>query len=94
MAYFGKGEEEGARGFTLPSQDLGILGRAQKSRFWVFLQLAKRLCPLELYRHSVQGGAVGSKSYLMVVETHDAAMIRTLTSSVAAMYLAAGAVSP
>ena len=39
----------------------------------------------------MQGGGVGSKSYLMVVETHDAAMIWTLTSSVAAMYLAAGA---
>ena len=39
----------------------------------------------------MQGGAVGSKSYLMVVEIHDAAMIRTLTSPVAAMYLAAGA---
>ena len=37
------------------------------------------------------GGAVGSKSYLMVVEIHDAAMIRTLTSPIAAMYLAAGA---
>ena len=31
------------------------------------------------------------KSYLMVVETHDAAMIRTLTSPVAANRLAAGA---
>ena len=39
----------------------------------------------------MQGGAVGSKSYLMVVETHDAAVPRTLTSPVAAMYLAAGA---
>ena len=35
------------------------------------------------------GGAVGSKSYLMVVETHDAAMIWTLTSPVAANQLAA-----
>ena len=63
----------------------------RKSRFWVFQQLAKRLCPSELYRDSVQGGAVGWKSYLTAAETHDAAMIRTLASSVAAMYLAAGA---
>ena len=34
---------------------------------------------------------VGSKSYPTVVETHDAAVIRTLTSPVADMYLAAGA---
>ena len=39
----------------------------------------------------MQGGAVGSKSYLMVVEIHDAAVIRTLTSPVAANQLAAGA---
>ena len=39
----------------------------------------------------MHGGAVGSKSYLMVVEIHHAAMIRTLTSPVAANQLAAGA---
>ena len=39
----------------------------------------------------MQGGAVGSKSYLMVAEIHDAAIIRTLTSPVAAIQLAAGA---
>ena len=38
----------------------------------------------------MQGGAVGSKSYLTVVEIHHAAMIRTLTSPVAAIHLAAG----
>ena len=44
----------------------------RKSRFGVFQQLAKRLCPLELYRDSVQGGTVSLKSYCMVVETHRA----------------------
>ena len=39
----------------------------------------------------MQGGAVGSKSYLTLVEIHDAATIRTLTSPVAANQLAAGA---
>ena len=39
----------------------------------------------------MHGGAVGSKSYLTVVEIHHAAMIRTLTSPVAAIHLAAGA---
>ena len=39
----------------------------------------------------MQGGAVGSKSYLTAAEIHDAAMIRTLTSPVAANQLAAGA---
>ena len=34
---------------------------------------------------------VGSKSYLMVGKIHDAAVIRTLTSPVAANQLAAGA---
>ena len=59
-------------GFTLPSKDLGILG--PNIAIWGFsLTRAKRLCPLELYRDSVQGGAVGSKSCLAVVETHDAA---------------------
>ena len=37
----------------------------------------------------MHGGAVGSKSYLTVVEIHDAAVIRTLTSPVAANQLAA-----
>ena len=72
-------------------------GRARKLRFSVLLiiiMLARRLCPLELYRDSVQGGAVGSESYLMVVEIHDAAVIRTLTSLVAASRLAAGAFFP
>ena len=36
----------------------------RKSRFWVFRQLAKRLCPSELYRDSVQGGAAGLKKLL------------------------------
>ena len=35
-----------------------------------FQQLAKRLCPSELYRDSVPGGTVGLKSYCTVVETH------------------------
>ena len=39
----------------------------------------------------MQGGAVGSKSYLMVGEIHRATIIRTLTSPVAANQLAAGA---
>ena len=39
----------------------------------------------------MQGGAAGSKSYLMVVEIHDAAIIQTLTSPVAANQLAANA---
>ena len=38
--------------------------------FWVLLQLAKRLCPFKLYRDSVQGGMVDSKSYCTVVKTH------------------------
>ena len=38
----------------------------------------------------MQGDAIGSKSYLMVVKIHDAAMIPTLTSPVAANKLAAG----
>ena len=43
-----------------------------KSRFLLFQQLAKRLCSLELYRDSVQGGVVGLKSYCTVVEIHRA----------------------
>ena len=39
----------------------------------------------------MQGGAVGSKSYCTVVEIHGAAIIRTLTSPVAAIQLAANA---
>ena len=39
----------------------------------------------------MQGGAAGSKSHLTVVKLHDAAVIQTLTSPVADMYLAAGA---
>ena len=39
----------------------------------------------------MQGGAVGLKSYLTVVEIHRAAIIRALTSPVAANRLAAGA---
>ena len=42
-------------------------------------------------RSPVLGGAVVSKSYLPVVEIHDAAGIQTLTSLVAANQLAAGA---
>ena len=42
------------------------------SRLWVFQQLAKRLCPSESYRDSVQGGTVGLKSYCTVVEHHRA----------------------
>ena len=38
--------------------------------FWALLQLAKRLCPFKLYRDSVQGGMVDSKSYCTVVKTH------------------------
>ena len=38
--------------------------------FLVLLQLAKRLCPFKLYRDSVQGGMVDSKSYCAVVKTH------------------------
>ena len=44
----------------------------RKLRFWVFQQLAKRLCPSELYRDSVQGSTVGLKSYCTVVEIHRA----------------------
>ena len=51
---------------------------------FVFLELAKQFCPLELCRDFVEGDAVGSKSYLMVVKNHDAAAIWTLTSRVAA----------
>ena len=40
----------------------------------------------------MQGGAVGSKSYLMIGEIHRAAIIRTLTSPAAANQLAAGAI--
>ena len=39
----------------------------------------------------MQEGVLGSKSYLMVVEIHDAAVIWTLTNPVAAHQLAAGA---
>ena len=56
-----------------------------------FLKLAKQLCPLELCRDSVHVCAVDSKSYLMVVESHDAAMIWTLTRLVAANQLVGGA---
>ena len=38
--------------------------------FWVLLQLAKRLCPFKLYRNSVQGGMVDSKSYFTNAQTH------------------------
>ena len=38
--------------------------------FFVLLELAKRLCPFKLYRDSVQGGMVDSKSYFTVVKTH------------------------
>ena len=37
-----------------------------------FQQLAKRLCPSELSRDSMQGGTVGLKSYCTVVEIHRA----------------------
>ena len=40
------------------------------THFLVLLQLAKRLCPFKLYRDSVQGGMVDSKSYCTVVKTH------------------------
>ena len=36
---------------------------AQKSRFWVFLQLASKPSALEPHRDSVHGGGVGLKSY-------------------------------
>ena len=35
----------------------------QKSRFWVFLQLASKPSALEPHRDSVHGGGVGLKSY-------------------------------
>ena len=35
----------------------------QKSRFWVFLQLASKPIALEPHRDSVHGGGVGLKSY-------------------------------
>ena len=38
--------------------------------FLVLLQLAKRLCPFKLYRDSVQGDMVDSKSDCTVVKTH------------------------
>ena len=38
----------------------------------------------------MQWGAVGLKSYLMVVEIHDAAVLPTLTSPVVAKQLAVG----
>ena len=38
--------------------------------FFVLLQLAKRLCPFKLYRNSVQGGMVDSKSYCTNAKTH------------------------
>ena len=38
--------------------------------FLVLLQLAKRLCPFKLYRNSVQGGMVDSKSYFTNAKTH------------------------
>ena len=44
-------------------------------RYSFFQQLAKRLCPSELYLDSVQGGTVGLKSYCMVVESHRAGNI-------------------
>ena len=34
------------------------------------LELAKRLCPFKLYRDSVQGRMVDSKSYSTSVKTH------------------------
>ena len=42
----------------------------QMTHFWMLLELAKRLCPFKLYRDSVQGGMVDSKSYCAVVKTH------------------------
>ena len=36
--------------------------------FLALLQLAKRLCPFKLYRDSVPGGMVNSKSYFTVVK--------------------------
>ena len=38
--------------------------------FLILLELAKGLCPLKLYRDSVQGRMVDSKSYCAVVKTH------------------------
>ena len=38
--------------------------------FLVLLQLAKRLCPFKLYRNSVQGDVVNSKSYCTNAKTH------------------------
>ena len=46
--------------------------------------------PIRIVPRFCAGDVVGSKSYLMVVEIHDAAMIGTLTSSVDADQLAAG----
>ena len=40
------------------------------THFFVLLQLAKRLCPFKLYRNSVQGGTVDSKSYCINAKTH------------------------
>ena len=40
------------------------------THFLLLLQLAKRLCPFKLYRDSVQGGMVDSKSYCTNAKTH------------------------
>ena len=66
-----------------PNVEMLVLGRlafgqARASRFVFFQLLAKVLWPLELYRDSVHGGVVGLKSYLTVVESHDAANISML----------------
>ena len=42
----------------------------KKDNLLVLLWLAKRLCPFKLYRDSVQGGLVDSKSYFTIVKTH------------------------
>ena len=42
----------------------------QMTHFLLLLQLAKRLCPFKLYRDSVQGGMVDSKSYCTNAKAH------------------------
>ena len=46
------------------------LGPPKQMRFAFFRKLARVLCPLEPYSDSVHGGALGLKSYRMVVDAH------------------------
>ena len=55
------------------------------------LRLSSCMLSIGLEPKCEQGGAVGSKSYLMVAEIHRATIIGTLTSPAAANQLAAGA---